>query len=212
MPVMDLATMRTRVRRDLRDEDSTQYRWTADEIDRHIERALQEVSLAAPVEASTTLTTSAGSRELSIAGLTERVSVETAEYPVGKYPPSLAPFTTWAETLTLLVDGAPVAGEQVLVRYAKLHTLDASGTTLPDALHDLVATGAAAYAAIEWASYASNRVNVGGTETWRNYHTWAQERLAAFAKALAKHGRERRLRSHRLYPARDVATRRPAAG
>ena len=68
---------------------------------------------------------------------------------MGQYPPSLMPFTTWAETLTLLVDGAPVAGEQVGVRYTKLHTLDASSTTLPDALHDLVATGAGAYAAIE---------------------------------------------------------------
>ena len=209
---MDLATMRARVRRDLRDEDEAQYRWTDDELDRHIARAVEELSLAAPLEADTTLSTSAGSRELSIAGLTARVSVETAEYPVDQYPPSLVPFTTWAETLTLLVDGAPIEGEAVRVRYAMLHTLDADGTTIPELLHDLVATGAAVYAAIEWASYASNRVNVGGTETWRNYHTWAQERLAAFAKALAKHGRERRLRSHRLYPASDVASRRPAAG
>ncbi len=185
---MDLPTMRTRVRRDLRDEDAANYRWTDAELDRHIGRAVQELSLAAPLEASATLTTTAGSRELSIAALT-----------VGQYPPCLVPFTTWADTLTLLIDGTPLEGESVLVRYAKLHTLDGGGTTLPDRLHDLVATGAAAYAALEWASYATNRVNVGGAETWRNYHTWAQERMAAFAKALAKLGRERRLRSHRLY-------------
>ena len=201
---MDLATMRTRVRRDLRDEDAANYRWTDVEIDRHIGRAVQELSLAAPLEASTTLTTTAGSREVSIAALTSRVSVEAAEYPAGQYPPCLVPFTTWADTLTLLIDGEPNDGESVLVRYAKLHTLDGGGTTLPDRLHDLVATGAAAYAGLEWASYATNRVNVGGAETWRNYHTWAQERMAAFAKALAKLGRERRLRSHRLY--------QPAAG
>lgn len=201
---MDLPTMRARVRRDLHDEDSTQYRWTSDEIDRHIARAVQEVSLAAPREASATLQTTAGSRDLSIASLTAVVSVETAEYPTGQAPPSLVPFTTWGSTLTLVIEGTPGAGESVLVRYAQLHTLDATSTTLPDALHDLVATGAAAYAALEWASFATNRVNVGGTETWRNYHTWAQERLAAFAKALAKRGRERRLRAARLYP--------PAAG
>lgn len=196
---MDLSTMRTRVRRDLRDEDAANYRWTDAELDRHIARAVQEVSLAAPLEASTTLTTTAGSRDLSIAALASRVSVEAAEYPVGQYPRSLVPFTTWADTLSMLIDGTPAAGESVLVRYTKLHTLDGSGTTLPDRLHDLVATGAAAYAALEWASYATNRVNVGGTETWRNYHTWAQDRMAAFAKALAKLGRERRLRSHRMY-------------
>ena len=89
-------------------------------------------------------------------------------------------------------------GDEVLVRYTRLHTLDAEGTTVPAALHDLVATGAAAYAALEWASFATNRVNVGGAETWRNYHTWAQERLAAFARALAKRSRERRLRSSAL--------------
>ncbi|MGE0133617.1 MAG: hypothetical protein AB7L91_03225 [Dehalococcoidia bacterium] len=196
---MDLSTMRTRVRRDLRDEDAANYRWTDAELDRHIARAVQEVSLAAPLEASTTLMTAAGSREVSIATLTSRVSVEAAEYPVDQYPRSLVPFTTWADTLSLLIDGAPLEGEPVLVRYTKLHTLDGSGTTLPDRLHDLVATGAGAYAALEWASYATNRVNVGGAETWRNYHTWAQERMAAFAKSLAKLGRERRLRSHRMY-------------
>lgn len=201
---MDLATMRARVRRDLRDEDAANYRWTDAEIDRHIARAVQEVSLAAPLEASTTLTTAAGSRDLSIAGLTSRVSVEAAEYPVGQYPPCLVPFTTWADTLSMLIDGTPGAGESVLVRYTKLHTLDGVGTTLPERLHDLVATGAGAYAGLEWASYATNRVNLGGTETWRNYHTWAQERMAAFAKSLAKLGRERRLRSHRMY--------QPAAG
>ncbi len=205
---MDLTTMRTRVRRDLRDEDAANERWSDDELDRHIGRAVQEVSLAAPLEAATTLLTTAGSRDLDIAALTSRVSVETAEYPTGQYPPSLVPFTTWGDTLSLLVDGEPSEGEAVLVRYAQLHTLDDEGTTLPDRLHDLVATGAGAYAALEWASYATNRVNIGGAETWRNYHTWAQERMAAFAKALAKLGRERRLRAHRLYqPATDGSPR-----
>ena len=43
---MDLPTMRARVRRDLHDEDSNNYRWTDDELDRHIQRALNEVSTA----------------------------------------------------------------------------------------------------------------------------------------------------------------------
>ncbi len=200
--------MRTRIRRDLHDEDPAHQRWSDDELNRHIARAVQEVSLAAPLEAATTLMTTAGSRDLDIAALTSRVSIETAEYPTGQYPPSLVPFTTWGDTLSLLVDGEPSEGEAVLVRYAQLHTLDDEGTTVPDRLHDLVATGAGAYAALEWASYATNRVNVGGAETWRNYHTWAQERMAAFAKALAKLGRERGLRSHRLYqPVTDGAPR-----
>ena len=123
------------------------------------------------------------------------------------------PFSLWGDTLTLLVDRAPGAGEDVVVLYSALHTLDAPGSTLAQALADVVATGAAAYAALEWASYATNRVNVGGAETWRHYHGWAQERLAAFQEALSTHGRERRLRARRLYqpaecdPARARALR-----
>lgn len=203
---MDLGMMRARVRRDLHDEDETSYRWGDDELDRHLARAVQEVSLAAPREVTAALVTSAGTRDVSIASLTSRVAIEAVEYPGGEEPPALVPFTTWGDTLTLLVDATPAEGQSVVVRYSQLHVLDEDGTTLPDALHDLVATGAAAFAALEWASYATNRVNVGGTETWRNYHTWAQERLAAFAKALAKRGRERRLRSHALYRPAAVAT------
>ncbi|HZP26125.1 MAG TPA: hypothetical protein VFB90_03665, partial [Dehalococcoidia bacterium] len=61
---MILSDMRTRVRRDLHDEDATAYRWTDSELDRHIDRALREFSLALPLEAKTTLTTSSGSRDL----------------------------------------------------------------------------------------------------------------------------------------------------
>ncbi len=196
---MDLPTMRTRVRRDLRDEDSTNERWGDGELDRHIARAVQELSLSAPVEAQSTLQTVADSRDLNVATLTDRVSIDAVEYPTGEYPASFVEFSLWGETLTLLVTGVPGADKDVVVRYSKLHTLDGSSSTLAQALEDVVASGAAAYAALEWSSYATNRVNVGGADTWRDYHTWAQERMAAFHKSLAKHGRERRLRARRLY-------------
>ena len=208
---MDLPTMRVRVRRDLRDEDAANERWSDAELDRHIGRTLQELSLAAPREDSATVQTQASSRDLDIATLSDRVTVDAVEYPTGKYPPSFVQFSLWGDTLTLLVERLPAAGEDVAVNYSRLHTLDATSSTLPEALEDLVASGGAAYAALEWASYATNRVNVGGADTWRNYHTWAQERLAAFHKALAKHGRERRLRARRLYlPAQgSLGARRP---
>ena len=201
---MDLAAMRARLRRDLRDSDASEERWSDDDLGRHIQRALQELSLAAPVEATSALTTTAGSRDLSVATLGDRVSIDALEYPTGQYPPSYVPFSLWADTLTMLIDDEPGGGENVTVYYSKLHTLDDTSSTLPQTLEDLVATGAGAYAALEWASFATNRVNVGSTETWRHYHVWAQERLAAFARALAKHGRERGVRARALY--------RPAGG
>ena len=196
---MDLTTMRALVRRDLHDEDAANYRWTNDELDRHVARAVKELSLAAPLEAKATLTTAEGSRDLSLAPLTGLVVVEAVEYPVGEYPPSYAPFSVWSDVLTLLVDATPLAAQDVCVYYGKLHTLDAGTSTIPARLEDVVAAGAAAYAALEWASFATNRVNVSGPDVWRQYLVWGQERLAAFARELARHGRRAGVRVRRLY-------------
>lgn len=195
---MNLGEMRTRVRRDLKDEDAANYRWSDAELDRHIGRAVRDLSLAAPLEAKASLTTS-GSRELSLAGLQDLVSLEAVEYPTGRYPPSYVPFSLWGSTLTLLVDGVPGAGEGVAVYYGKLHTLDATSSTLPPAQEELVATGVGAYAALEWSSYATNRVTTGGAETWRAYLTWGQQRLGEFMKGLARHSRRNTVRVRRLY-------------
>jgi hypothetical protein len=203
---MNLPEMRTRVRRDLHDEDAGAYRWTDSELDRHIERAVRELSLAAPLEAKATLTTTAESRDLSLDSLTDLVAVEAVEYPVDKYPPSYVPFSLWAGTLTLLMDEVPLSAQPVNVYHSRMHSLDASSSTIPPRLEEVVAGGAAAYAAIEWASFATNRINVGGDDVWRQYLTWGQERLATFAQALAQHGRRNALRVRRLYtPVRPPA-------
>jgi hypothetical protein len=203
---VNLPEMRTRLRRDLHDEDAGAYRWTDSELDRHIERAVRELSLAAPREAKATLTTTAESRDLSLSSLTDLVAVEAVEYPVDRYPASYVPFSLWAGTLTLLVDEVPLGAQPVNVYYGRMHALDESTSTVPPQLEETLAAGAAAYAAIEWASFAMNRINVGGDDVWRQYLTWGQERLAAFAQALAQHGRRNAVRVRRLYtPARPAA-------
>jgi hypothetical protein len=196
---MDLSEMRAQVRTDLHDEDPQNQRWTDGELDRHIQRTVREFSLSVPLEAKTTLSTTAGSRDLSIAGVTDLVAIEAAEYPVGNYPPTYVPFSVWLSTLTMLIDSPPGAVEGVNVYYTKLNTLDATTSTLPARFEDVVATGAAAYAALEWASFATNRVNVGGQDVWREYLTWGQERLAKFQRALARHGRRNAVRVRHLY-------------
>ncbi len=197
---MNLNDMRSRIRKDLHDEDSQNYRWTDSELNRHIDHAVRELSLSCPLEAKATFTTTAGSRDLSLSSFSDLVEIEAVEYPVGNYPPSYVRFNIWANTLTLLTDSLPGDGEDVYVYYGKLHILDADSSTLPAKLEDLVALGAAAYAAIEWASFATNRVNVGGADTWRSYLTWGQDRLAEFLKGLAKHSRKNIVRVRQLYP------------
>jgi hypothetical protein len=196
---VNLSEMRTWVRRDLHDEDPADQRWTDDELDRHIERAVRELSLAIPLEAKASPTTSEGSRDISLASLSDLVAVEAVEYPVDEYPPSYVPFSLWAGIITLLVDATPPGDQSVNIYYGKMHTLDAATSTIPPHLEELVATGAAAYAALEWASFATNRVNVGGQDVWRQYLTWGQERLAVFSRALAKHSRRNAVRVRRLY-------------
>ncbi|MBF8267220.1 MAG: hypothetical protein HW388_728 [Dehalococcoidia bacterium] len=198
---MDLSQMRARVRQDLHDEVSSSYRWTDAELDRHIQHAVRELGLAAPQEAKATLSTTAGSRDLSISSLADVVLVEAVEYPVGKYPPVYVPFSLWGSTLSLLVEDVPNGGESVYVFYGKLHTLNTTTSTVPSPLEDLVAIGAEGYAALEWASFATNRVNVGGTEVRRYYQAWGQERLDSFLKGMASHSRRNRVRARHLYAA-----------
>lgn len=196
---MDLSAMRARLRTDLHDEDAANYRWTDGELDRHIDRAVREFSLALPLEATATLTTAAGSRDVSIASLSDLVAIEAVEYPVGQYPPSFVRYSVWLNTLTMLIDGTPSGGEDVSVYYTTLHTLDVSSSTIPPRFEDVIAGAAGGYAAVEWSSFATNRVNVGGQDVWRDYMAWGRERLADFQRALAKHGRRNAVRVRRLY-------------
>jgi len=210
---VDLPTIRARLRKDLHDEDSAAYRWTDGELDRHVQRATRDFSLALPLEAKTTLATTPGSRDLAMTSLTDLVAIEGVEHPLGEYPPSFVRFSVWLNTLTLLIDGAPAGAESVGVYYTKLHTIDGSSSTVPAQFEDVIAGGAAGYAAVEWSSFATNRVNTGGQEVWREYLAWGQERLAEFQRALARHGRRNAVRVRRLYaPAGAPADQSTVAG
>lgn len=195
---MTLTDMRTIVRRDLRDEDANNYRWTNDELDRHIGHAVKDFSECLPLEQKATIATTFGSREISTSSLTSRVMVEAVEYPVGKFPRKYQRFALWGDTLTLLGDDVP-DGSNCYVYYGKLHTLDGSGSTIPAVYEDLVAAGACGYAAVEWAAYAINRANVGGTETSGDFMSWGKERLAFFRGELRRMGRRNRVRVNQLY-------------
>jgi len=208
-----ISDIRARLRTDLHDTDSANYRWTDGELDRHTQRTVRELSLAVPLEAKTTLSATPGSRDLSISGLTDVVGIEAVEYPTGKYPATYVRFSVWLSTLTLLIDGAPAAVDPFAVYYTKLHTIDGSGSTMPARYEDMIAMGAAGYAAVEWASFSTNRVNVGGQDVWRDYLTWGQSRLAEFQAAMAEYGRRNAVRVRRLYaPAVDVADQSTVVG
>ncbi|MGI8926956.1 MAG: hypothetical protein ACR2HN_09970 [Tepidiformaceae bacterium] len=193
-----LADIRTRLRKDLHDTDAAAYRWTDAQLDRHIDRGLGEVSQAVPLEKTATIATTNGSRDLAVASLTGLLDIEAAEFPVGDYPPTYVPYSRWATTVTLHVDAVPT-GQNAKLYYTARHTLDGAGTTLPAELEDVVATGAAAFAAIELANYRIDQLNSGGDEVSERYASWGRGWLMAYRELLRLHARRARVRPRRLY-------------
>lgn len=197
---MNLGEMRTRLRRDLKDEDPLTRRWTDEELDRHINHATLDVSRAAPLELEASLSTPEGvGKEIDVSGLEDLMKVDLVEYPVGKEPRRFCRFSVWGSKVTLLIDETPAPGEPVRVRYSAVHTLDASSCTMGPHLAELVAVGAGAYAALEWAAYSINQVNLGGAQTPGEYLKWAESRLNNYHKELSRLGRGSRLRAAGLF-------------
>ena len=204
---MNLSHMLTAVRRDLHDEDAGNYRWSDDELERHIAHAVRELSEAVPREQKATLATSASSREPDVSSLSDRVMLQAVEYPAGRFPRAYQRFSLWVDGLTLLGEDVPNGGNAVIY-YGRLHTLDAEGTTIPAVYHDLVTTGACGYAAVEWAAFAVNRVNTGGTAAPGEMLAWGRQRLDYFHQELNRLGWRNRARVNQLYKPACPATSR----
>ena len=188
-----------RLRRDLGDIDVATAAWSTDQLQRHLEHAMADISLEIPVEQSTTLTTTADSRDVSLATLSRLIKVVSLEWPTGNYPPTYVRFSVWGTTATMLVPAAPSAAENVTVRWQQLHTIDPSGATLPEWAEELTIMGAAGYAAEELAAGTANTVNTGGQGAPQRYHQMAMEKLAAFHQALRAHGDKGGIRTHSMY-------------
>ncbi len=193
---MTLSDMRTLVRRDLKDEDSQNYRWTDDELDRHIAHAVREFSQASPREMMETIATTPDSREIDVSALTDRVTVFVAEYPINKFPPRYQRFSLYQDTLTLLGDEVP-DGSNARIFYGSLYMLDDYSSTIPTKDESTIAIGTAAYALLEYAVYTINRVNVGGTAAPGDFRTRGEDLLRCFRDDLRR--LKSRLRTRKLY-------------
>ena len=196
-----LSDIRTLVRRDLKDEDSQDYRWTDDEIDRAIQNAVAEFSRYIPRAMKSTIATTAGEAGIDISGLTERITIDRVEFPVGNTPRAFARFSVYGDTLTLLdIEGD---GQDCYIYWSKMHTVDSEESTITSYLEDVLALGASAYAAISQAQYHSDRANTGGENVDRDYTYWGRDRLNEFRDALRNFGKHGKLRQSIMYPAKD---------
>lgn len=174
------------------------YKWGADELDRHIAHALKDLSYYVPYEMRADIATTEGSRDVSIASLSDRIRVFAVEYPIGNFPASYQRFSLWQDTITLLGEQVP-DGSDCRVYYGKLHTLDAGSSTVPTPLEDLLSIGAQGYALQAYASYSTDR----SQEAYRHAQVGAlqqsRELLEDFRSQLKRLGRQGRLRVSSLY-------------
>jgi hypothetical protein len=187
----DSSTLRTRLRVDLADSEAD--RWSDSDLDRHIQHAVRDLNRVVPrerVDSDFTIADPA-SRQLDISRLTDLLRMVAVEYPVGGYPRRLRHFELWGGTLTLLTETMPEAGAPVTVYYHSRHTVDATTSTLPDHLEDLVLLGAAGYALLGYLATTHDRVTVGDGATEEQLRAHAQDLLMQFRQDLTALRRER---------------------
>ena len=175
--------MRGLVRRDLKDEDSANYRWTDDEIDRAVQRAVDEFSKHNQAEQKTDIATVNGSRDISIASLSGLIAVDAVEFPKGRWPKTFVSFSLYLSTLTMEIIGD---GTDATVYWQSVHTLSAAASTLPAQYESLIALGATAYAVLSWSQYGTNRQNIAGDAVDRDYLYWGKGREMEFQKELKR--------------------------
>jgi hypothetical protein len=199
---MNLTDMRTLVRRDLKDEDNSNYRWQDNEIDRAIARAVAELSRYVPREMKATIATTVGSRDIAMTTLTDRVSVDRVEFPVAETPRSFQRFTVYSETITLIGD-VEGDGTNAYIYWGKVHTLDGSTSTIPSYLEDVLALGAAAYAVLAQTQYRTDTAGFGGERADTDYQSWGTVMLKEFKAQLKRFGRNRKLKVGTLYQGDD---------
>ena len=197
---MNLVEMRARVREDLRDTDSENYRWTDDEVDGAIERAVTEYSLRAPIEQQDDIATTGGDTEIDISGLSGLLVVKSVEFPIGRSPKYYQRTECWAGHLYMEDEGD---GEDARVRWLKRHTLDAGSTTIPAQHEEIIVLGASGYLAMSASVYTVDRASIAGHYATINYKAWGKERLGRYDRKLKSIARTSKVITHQLYAEND---------
>jgi len=193
---MNLTEMRARVREDLQDTDSQNYRWTDDEVDGAIDRVVTEYSLHAPIEQQDDIATTESDTELDISSLTGLLEVESVEFPIGRSPKYLQKTEYWAGHLYMEDEGN---GNDARVRWLKKHILTAESTTIPTEHEEIIVLGATGYLAMSASAYTVDRASIAGRHATINYKAWGKERLDRYDKKLKAVSRTSEVISKELY-------------
>jgi hypothetical protein len=193
---MNLTEMRARVREDLQDIDSQNYRWTDDEVDGAIDRVVTEYSLYAPIEQQDDIATTEGDTELDISTLSGLLKVQSVEFPIGYKPKYFQRTEYWAGQLYMDDEGN---GKNARVRWLKKHTLAVGSTTIPVEHDEIIVLGATGYLALSASAYTVDRASIAGRHATINFKAWGIERLKRYDQRLQQIARANKVIPKQLY-------------
>lgn len=200
------ATFETRIRQDLSDSANPPLLSSAD-LDRHVDHAVRDLALVAPLDLLLTATLTIGSRSVDLTAALSGLSLlrlDAVEWPTGQYPQEFVQFNLFGDVdpvLTLLVEQAPSTADTINLycKVAPAVTGDPTTTTLPARYDDIIALGAAGYAAQELATRLMNTINIGGPVVWEHYLTLSTQLLADFGQELDLLAKKYQFFAKRLY-------------
>ena len=178
---MNLTEMRARVREDVQDEDEANYRWTNDQVDGAIERAVRKFSIVAPIQQQDDIATVASSRDIDISSLSGLIRVESVEFPIGENPSHYQKFRIWQDTIQMSDEGD---GGNARVKWYKEHTLDAESSTIPTQFEEIIVLGATGYLASSASVYTVDKATIAGKWATINFLKWGEQRLERYEKKL----------------------------
>jgi hypothetical protein len=193
---MNLTEMTARVREDLQDTDSQNYRWTTDEVEGAILRAVDEYSMYAPIQQQTDIATTDGDTEVDISSLSGLLKVESVEFPIGQTPKYMQHIDYWAGTLIMEDEGD---ASDARVRWLKKHTLAAGSTTIPAHHDEIIVLGATAYLAMSASANTVDRAFIAGHYGTISYKAWGTERFKRYDQKLKHVAQANRVTSRTLY-------------
>ena len=196
---MTLGQLVTAVRTALGDTAPLTARWSDDDLEAHIQRAVDELSTEIPRQLRTTLTTTPGSRDLDLSTLSRLIAVQAVEWPTAKYPPEYVPFSQWGVTLTINATSAPTAADPVNVYWHAIHQVDAAASTVEPAHDQLLIAGASGFAADQAAAQNTGAISVAGPRSADQWRLFSRQQLQLFRGGLRRHGQRGALRPLQLY-------------
>ena len=193
---MNLTEMRARIREDLQDTDSENYRWTDDEVDGAIDRVVLEYSLHAPIEQQDDIATTDGDTELDISSLSGLLGVKSVEFPIGQTPKYYQRTEYWAGHLYMQDEGD---GNDARIGWLKRHTLTAESTTIPAEHEEIIVLGATGYLAMSASASTVDTAFIAGRYGTTSYRAWGKERLDRYDKKLKAIARTSRVIQRTFY-------------